>query len=233
MGNDAFFRRWQLAAYVDVPGREYTWIDGNGNVTPVEDARFLFLRAMSAKRPYLMLMNNRYDDAAAIEPYFQRSLFYAVFPSFFMGHQAMNEVAYFSNPSWYNRDRHLFKKYLPLIRAVDEAGWEPVPHATIAPAEVRIERYGSGERGTMYLSVHNPTAAEVEATVTLDRDALKLGAAQVRVRERIQDVDVPLDGSVLKLRLAAGDVRDAGDRRQVNCYQPLYAPAFAGCCGAG
>jgi hypothetical protein len=40
-GNDAFFRRWQLAAYVDVPGREYTWVGKDGKRTPVEDERYL------------------------------------------------------------------------------------------------------------------------------------------------------------------------------------------------
>jgi hypothetical protein len=34
MGNDAFFRRWQLAAWVDVPGREYTWTDDAGKLNP-------------------------------------------------------------------------------------------------------------------------------------------------------------------------------------------------------
>jgi hypothetical protein len=170
---------------------------------------------MSARRPYLMLMNNAYDDASVMEPYFQRSLFYAVFPSFFIGHQSMNEVAYFSNPAWYNRDRGLFKKYLPLIRAVDEAGWEPVPHATASPAEVRVERYGSGERGKLFFTVHNPGAAEIEATLTLDRAALKIGGGggggggDLVAREMIRgDALTTNDGDDdaprVRLRLAAG-----------------------------
>ena len=31
-GNDAYFRRWQLAPWVDVPGREYTWTDNAGKI---------------------------------------------------------------------------------------------------------------------------------------------------------------------------------------------------------
>ena len=167
MGNDAFYHRWQLAAYVDVPGREYTWVDKDGKLTPVEDERYLFFRAMSGRKPYVMLMNNRYEDASVMEPYFQRSLFYGVFPSMFQGHAEMNETAYFSNPAWYNRDRALFVKYIPLIRKLDEAGWEPVPFAKVDPPEVRIERYGSFEKGNLAFTVHNPTAAPAPRAITL------------------------------------------------------------------
>src|SRR5262249_24512352 len=103
-GNDAYFRRWQLAPWVDVPGREYTCTAAAGKLAPVEDELYLFLRAMSGKRLYVMLMNNRFEDASIMEPYFQRSLFYAVFPSMFQANQAADEVMYFSNPGWYDRD---------------------------------------------------------------------------------------------------------------------------------
>jgi len=56
-----------------------------------------------------MLMNNAFEDSRYMEAYFQRSLFYAVFPSMFAAQVAMGETSYFSNPTWYNRDRALFK----------------------------------------------------------------------------------------------------------------------------
>jgi hypothetical protein len=92
-GNDAYFRRWQLAPWVDVAGREYTWIEGD-TFTPVPDERYLFLRAMSGKRPYLMLMNNRFDKGEFMEAYFQRSLMYGVFPSMYFGHQSADDEWY-------------------------------------------------------------------------------------------------------------------------------------------
>ena len=94
MGNDAYFRRWCLAPWVDVPGREYTWIE-KGKFVPLPDERFLFFRAMSYQRPYLMLMNNDFSDARAIEPYFQRDLFYAVYPSFFSANSAISQKPLF------------------------------------------------------------------------------------------------------------------------------------------
>jgi hypothetical protein len=93
-----------------------------------------------------MLMNNRFDDASIMEPYFQRSVFWAVWPSMFSGQNVGVDVAYFDNPAWYNRDRALFKKYLPMVRKLDEAGWQPVTGASIDPPDARIERYGSFAR---------------------------------------------------------------------------------------
>jgi hypothetical protein len=184
-GNDAFYRRWQLAPWVDVPGREYAWIE-DGKFKPVEDSRYLFFRAMSGRKPYLMLMNNRYEDGSMMEPYFQRSLFYAVFPSMFIGHAGMNEQSYFSNPAWYNRDRHLFKKYVPLIRKLDEAGWEPVPHASVDVETVRIERYGSAERNNLAITLHNTTDQPQRVTLTLEPElAVPAGAAATEwIREK-------------------------------------------------
>jgi hypothetical protein len=201
MGNDAFYRRWQMAAYVDVPGREYTWVDRDGKPTPVDEEHYLFLRAMSGRKPYLMLMNNRCEDASIMESYFQRSLFYAVFPSMFQGHAEMNETPYFSKPAWYNRDRALFVKYIPLIRKLDEAGWEPVPFATVDPAEARIERYGSFEKGNLAFAVHNPGKVEREITLTLARGDLHL-PAKVSAHAWLGS-DVTADAAALRLRLPA------------------------------
>lgn len=173
-GNDAFYRRWQFAPWVDIPGREYTWTDAAGKLTPVADADFLFLRAMAGKKPYLMLMNNRYDVGSVMEPYMQRCLFYAVFPSAFMANQAMNEVAYFSNPDWYNRDRELFKMYIPMVRQLDEAGWEPVTLATVEPTSARVERYGSVAAKALAFTVHNPGSSTGDVTLTISRGDLQL-----------------------------------------------------------
>jgi hypothetical protein len=200
-GNDAFYRRWQLAAFVDVPGREYTWLT-DGKFTPVEDERYLFFRAMSGKKPYLMLMNNKFEDASIMEPYFQRNLFYAVFPSMFIGHAAMNEVSYFDNPAWYNRDRPLFKKYLPMIRKLDAAGWEPVPHATASPQTTRIERYGSAAGKTLAFTVHNPAASQQTVTLKLDREDLKLPTTFAAM-EWITAKPAHVDGDTVKLAVPA------------------------------
>ncbi len=74
---------------------------------------------------------------------------------------------YFLTPELMERDRELFRHYLPIFDALNAAGWEPVPHARAEPAEVRIERYG-GPGGEAYLAVRNPTDQPVTCTVRLE-----------------------------------------------------------------
>lgn len=184
MGNDAFFRLWFLVPYIDIPGREYAWLE-NGNWTPVPEPRWLFFRSMAAGRPYLMLMNNDYASTGQrMSEYFEQCLFYAVYPSAFHGHSSLANVPYFSNPSWYNRDRHLFVKYLPLIRKLDAAGWEPVPCAAAEPETMRVERYGTVADGDLAFTVHNPTDAAQPVALSLLRNELGLGG-EVQVVESI------------------------------------------------
>ena len=174
MANDAFFRKWQLFPYVDVPGREYAWITRDGKFTPVPDERYLFFRAMAGKRPYCMLMNNDYDRGEFMIAYFQRSLFYAVYPSMYFGHTSANDEWYFANPKYYNRDRQLFKTYVPMIRKLDEAGWEPVPHADVEPKEIRIERYGRMWEGNLAFTLHNTSDRQQKVKLRLLKNGLRL-----------------------------------------------------------
>jgi len=59
-------------------------------------------------------------------------------------------------------------KFAQTFRDLAAAGWEPVTHAVVAPAMVRMERHGR------YLVLHNPAKEAVQAQVTMDLKALKL-----------------------------------------------------------
>jgi len=196
-GNGAFHRFWQLTPYVDVPGMEYGWFT-DGKWTPVPDWQFLFLRAMSAQKPYLLLMNNAFEDAAQMEEYFQRSLFYGCYPSMFHGHTGTS-VPYFSKPEWYDRDRPLFKKYIPLIQKLDAAGWQPVPFAEVTPEGVRIERFGDGRGGNLAFTVHNTTDHAVEAELRVNGRELGL-PSHVETQEWIH-------GATAQAKVTHGTIR--------------------------
>jgi hypothetical protein len=213
MGNDAYFRRWQLAPWVDIPGREYTWITKDMKFDPVPDERYFFFKTMSGAKPYLMLMNNRYESGEFMEPYMQRSLFFAVFPSMFQGHASTHDVSYFDNPEWYNRDRALFKKYIPLIRKVDEAGWKPVPFASTEPKEIRIERYGDFDKKNLTFTIHNPTEQEMDVVLKLDREGLNLPAT-FTTDEWIRGEKVNMSGDSIKLHLPANGYAAVGIHNQ-------------------
>jgi len=72
---------------------------------------------------------------------------------------------YFSSPEFYERDRDLFKRYIPVLRRITEAGWEPVTYATTSDPKVWIERFGYWEKGNLHFTIRNSTPEERKVTV--------------------------------------------------------------------
>ncbi len=95
----------------------------------------------------------------------RRCLAYGMFPGFF-SHNA-SEGHYFSRPELYDRDRPLFRKYVPLCKRVAEAGWEPIPGARSDDPRIYVERFG--DKPSRYLTVFNDSPARRTTTITLDR----------------------------------------------------------------
>jgi len=112
---------------------------------------------MAWHKPYMFLMNTHYDDFGPelVERYMQRCLFYGMFPGFFSEDASTNP--YFGNPKWYSRDRHLFRKYMPVIQQVAEAGWEPITRATTSDSDVWVERFGQRAATGLFFTILNTT----------------------------------------------------------------------------
>ncbi len=158
MANSVPHRFPWLANPLDLMGTETNWLTGSRFSPPLADYMYL-KRTMAWHKPYMFLMNTNYDrfGPELVERYMQRCLFYGMFPGFFSENASTNP--YFGNPRWYNRDRHLFKKYMPALKRVAEAGWEPLTLAWSDDAAVWVERFGrSIERG-LFFTVMN-TASE-------------------------------------------------------------------------
>ncbi len=165
--NSVPFRFGFLCPWVDVMGTETDWMPG-GHYQPVADAQMCQWRTLSGQKPYLLLMNTDYAQFTSpfVEKYFQRCLAYGLFPSMF-SHNA-SDNPYWQNPTWYNRDRPLFIKYIPLVRRVAEAGWMPVTRATCTPAGIMVERFGATTNGTVYFTLFNPATSAQTATLQLE-----------------------------------------------------------------
>ncbi len=88
----------------------------------------------------------------------QRTLIYAVWPG--SGNGATVEQM--------EKSRALYRKYMPIFRALAEAGWEPVTLARAEPSLVIVERYGRPQDGAVYLAVHNPGRTAVDARVAME-----------------------------------------------------------------
>jgi len=171
--NGVPYRFTFLCPWLDVLGTETDWLY-QGKYRPASDREMSLWRTMAGRKPYLLLMNTDYNafTPELVERYFQRSLFYGFWPGMFSHNAADNP--YWQNPKWYNRDRSLFKKYLPLVRRVTEAGWQPVPHAACDNDSIWVERFGPDAGGAVYFTLFNDTPERQTGALRADTPALRL-----------------------------------------------------------
>ena len=175
MANGAAWRFGFLCHLLDVAGTEAQWL-WKGKFRPMSDADMLYKRAMMGKKPYLLLMNVDFDNfpPEMVGRYMRYCVAYAFYPSMFSP-TASSYKYYWGNPAWYDRDRPLFRKYVPIVRRLSMAGWEPLTYAVAEPGEdMVLERYGSPERGEVYFAVLNRGKEAREVRVEVDAKALGL-----------------------------------------------------------
>jgi hypothetical protein len=167
---------WQFsfpAPLLDVLGTEVNWLH-HGEYQPDSDAVMNFRRALCRQKPYCLLMNTDFSrfTPELVERYFQRCLFYGVWPGFFDEEAASKDPYWGSAKKWYERDRSLFKKYIPLLRRVTAAGWEPLTHATCSNTNIMVERFGPQPSGEVFLTLLNDTPEPQNGRLTIDVSAL-------------------------------------------------------------
>lgn len=188
--------RWPwLPAYVDVGGTETQWIDEEGRWRPESHRSLLYKRALSMGKPYCYLQNVDFEKFAYadMENFMRHCVAYGLFPGCF-SHNA-SEGHYFTRPEVYNRDRPLFKKYVPLCKMLSEAGWRPV-NTLVASTDARVfvEQFGA-----RYVTVFNSARATVKVRLTA-----KAGA---RASEYVEGGEVSFADGVATLELAPDAVR--------------------------
>jgi hypothetical protein len=192
----------------DTCGIEINWMRGR-RFQPDDEAMMNYRRAMMFQKPYLFLMNTSFDSWGYndTEKYMRRCMFHAFYPSFFSADASSNH--YFSQPRLCNRDRPLFKKYVPIIRALSEAGWQPITHARTSDADVGIERFGDGKEGSLYFTLLNTANEAKEVAVEIDLAALGLAEKELSANALSSTTQPQLsrrDGAaILTLKLSPGD----------------------------
>jgi hypothetical protein len=172
MANSIPYRFGFAAPWLDIMGTETNWKTGD-KYQPDSDSAMNLRRAMSGPKPYLLLQNTNFNNFSHddVRRYMERSLFYGIFPSFF-SHNASEDI-YWANPKLYNRDRDLFLKYIPIVKQVAEARWQPLTKAGSDNANVWLERFGDEKE--IYLTLRNDAATAQTARIKLDSE-LKAGA---------------------------------------------------------
>jgi hypothetical protein len=173
MANSIPYRFGFAAPWLDVMGTETNWKTGD-KYQPDSDSIMNLRRTLSGPKPYLLLQNTNFDNFSHddVRRYMERSLFYGMFPSFF-SHNAAEDI-YWANPKLYNRDRDLFLKYVPVVKQVAEAGWQPLTKASSDNANIWLERFGDDKE--IYLTLRNDADSVQTARIKLDA-ALKAGAS--------------------------------------------------------
>ncbi|MCF0234224.1 MAG: hypothetical protein HUK22_04510, partial [Thermoguttaceae bacterium] len=195
---DQFF--W-LVPQMDVVGTETNW-NWSGGWQPPMDSIMIYRRAMCYGKPYCFLQNTDFSKFTheMVEKFMKRSLAYGMFPGFFSADAATQ--CYFETPDLYNRDRALFKKYVPMCKTIAELGWEPVTCARSNDAAIYVERFGDlDEDGAAYFTVFNDSDVEKSFEILFDDE---YGPAAV---ELLSDVKVKLENGNISGKLAPEDVR--------------------------
>lgn len=185
------------ATNLDLFGAELSWYSTDAHNTEALD----FKRAISFQKPIVFLLNEGLNDKAFTEApftgyeiYFEKLLSYGFFPSFF-------SVDASSDPYWKDAEkiengRPFFKKYIPIIRKISEAGWEPITAAFSSNESVRIERFGN-----KFFTIRNNGDKDIECIVTLDLEKLKIpnkfavkemvGGQNIKIKENRLFINIP------------------------------------------
>lgn len=189
------------AANLDLFGAELSWYYSGDHNTDALD----FKRAISFQKPIVFLLNEGLNDKAfteapykGYEVYFEKLLAYGFFPSFFSV-DASNDP-YWQDKKKIENGRPFFKKYIPIIKQISAAGWQPVTSATCNVSTVRVERFG--DAGNLYFTVRNNGNQDVKCIITPNLTELKL-TGKFSATEMVNTQPVKIENNKLYLNIPA------------------------------
>ena len=177
-----------LTPVMDAVGIEIGWAD-SGKWKPAPPEQLLYWRAVSGDKPYCFLMTNGPKFTREMtEAFMKTSLAYGLIPGFQCNY-------FFDGGGRHERDRDLWRKYMPLVCLVSESGWRPVNRlATCSGADVVIEQFGD-----RYLTLfnHGKEASTAE---------LAFKAPVASARDLVSGAGVQVEGGGASVSLGPGDV---------------------------
>ena len=200
--NAALWKYSLPAPLLDVMGTEVNWLS-QGAYQPDSETVMNFRRSLCYQKPYCLLMNTDYSlfTTNLVERYFQHCLFYGIWPSFFDADAASKDPYWASSNRWYDRDRPLFKKYIPLFKKITDAGWNPITLANSDNSKILVERFGNDIQKPLFFTVFNNTETAQSGNVRFDFQ--KLGIRnQIKATRLITGAKVVLQKDQFNLQLA-------------------------------
>lgn len=151
-------RMFPIEMALDVPGYESSrWYD-------LQYADYY--RAAAYHKPGLYLnyfrLSQQLDTREGGERFFRYATAYGIFPS----------IGRFTDEA-YEKFGDLQHLYIPIVKRLFRAGWEPVPYATVSDPAVRVERYGR-HLPAQYFTLLNPTDNPRVVQLKVPEDAFGL-----------------------------------------------------------
>jgi len=205
-GMSAYLHSEGLVQAASINPGSYVWFAASqdmlgGEAEGAETADRAYLRrTLGYSKPWSNLLVNDTTsdaaDAATVLKYLRQALLLGYFPG------AAGE--YWNSPAAYERDRPLWKKYIPLIRKIVEAGWKPIPYATSSDPGVLLERFDRGSESPFYLTAQNSGGGSSTFQITLEGASLGLIEGDVVVKDLVTNWTVPAIRSGPDVRLMAG-----------------------------
>jgi len=175
------------ATLVDVLGSEVGSFGGKRHMDIVEEDDVCGMERFYAyHRPVCnLLQEGNYEKPvpeltqAEMQRYIDHQLFYAFYPgvSTIGGEEKPGYAGwkrYFRGGAQCERDRALFQEAVPLIRRLNQAGWQPETGARCDLAAILVERYGQGPAGEVLFTLRNPSAEPARTTLRLEPSTLGL-----------------------------------------------------------
>ncbi len=124
-----------------------------------------------------------------VENYMDEQMFYGMFPTF--GIVSPEEIygnnRYWNNDTFYERDRDLFKKCIPIIREISAAGWEPIPYAACDNPDIKFERYGDLSE-CLYYTVASRSSMTESGVLSVGLSKLGFDGTSVEVKELVTNI---------------------------------------------
>lgn len=137
---------------------------GGGDRMPSRE-QFMWLRAVGYQKSLTFLDPRLLDPTVMPEEQtyiWQQCLLWGAFPGA-VGWLTARQV---------ELQRPLFRAYVPVLRDLCAAGWEPLRHAVVNDVTIRFERFGY--RDDLYLVLQNPTPETRVVSLTIEPATLGL-----------------------------------------------------------
>lgn len=156
--------------------------------------------------------------AADVLAYLRQALLLGYFPGF--------NGSYWSTPAAYERDRPLFRQYIPLIRTVVAAGWRPVHGATVSDPSLLVERFDQESGDVFYVTAQNTGASTKTFQITLDAGTIGIQSGTVQILELVRNKNLPASRVGPDVRFS--DTLAAGETFVYQLTAPRPAPPSRG-----